>query len=154
MSQEIIQTAQKIIEKYKGDPTSLIAILLDYQETFSYLPKEALEQVSEAMNIPLPRIYSIATFFKAFSLKPKGKYSIHVCMGTACHVKGADKIAEKFERELGIKEGDTTPDLMFSLHKVYCVGCCGLAPVVMVNEDVNAKVTIQKVPSIIKKYKK
>jgi NADH-quinone oxidoreductase subunit E len=106
------------------------------------------------MNIPLPRIYSIATFFKAFSLKPKGKYSIHVCMGTACHVKGADKIAEKFERELGIKEGDTTPDLMFSLHKVYCVGCCGLAPVVMVNEDVNAKVTIQKVPSIIKKYKK
>ncbi len=154
MSQEIRETAQKIIDKYKGDPTSLIAILLDYQEAFSYLPKEALAEVSERMSIPLPRVYSIATFFKAFSLKPKGKYSIHVCMGTACHVKGADKVAEKFERELGIKEGDTTPDLMFSLHKVYCVGCCGLAPVVMVNEDVNAKVTIQKVPSIIKKYKK
>lgn len=154
MQQEIREKAQKIIEKYKGDPTSLIAILLDYQENFNYLPREALEEISKTMEIPLPRIYSIATFFKAFSLKPKGKHSIHVCMGTACHVKGADKVAEKFERELGIKEGDTTPDLMFSLHKVYCVGCCGLAPVVMVNEDVNAKVTIQKVPSIIKKYKK
>lgn len=154
MQQEIREKAQKIIEKYKEDPTSLIAILLDYQENFNYLPREALEETSERMKIPLPRIYSIATFFKAFSLKPKGKYSIHVCMGTACHVKGADKVAEKFERELGIKEGDTTSDLMFSLHKVYCVGCCGLAPVVMVNEDVNAKVTIQKVPSIIKKYKK
>src|SRR4030042_2682313 len=151
MSQEIRETAQKIIGKYSGDPTSLIAILLDYQDAFSYLPREALVEVSEAMEIPLPRVFSIATFFKAFSLKPQGKHTIHVCMGTACHVRGADKITEKFDRELSIKEGDTPSNLMFSLHKVYCVGCCGLAPVVMVNEDVNAKVTLQKVPSIIKK---
>ena len=154
MAPELIEKAQQILNKYKGDPTSLIAILLDYQETFSYLPKEALEMVSKSMDIPLPRVYSIATFFKAFSLKPKGKHSIQVCMGTACHVRGADKIAEKFERELAVKTGDTTKDLQFSLQKVYCVGCCGLAPVVMVNEDVNAKVSIQKVPSIVKKYKK
>ena len=154
MSKEITEKAQKIIDKYEGDPTSLIAILLDYQEAFSYLPREALVEVSKSMEIPLPRVYSIATFFKAFSLKPKGKYSIQVCMGTACHVRGADKIAEKFERELDVKTGDTSKDLQFSLQKVYCVGCCGLAPVVMVNEDVHAKVTLQKIPGVVKKYKK
>ena len=154
MSKEITEKAQKIIDKYKGDPTSLIAILLDYQEAFSYLPREALAEVSKSMEIPLPRVYSIATFFKAFSLKQKGKYLIQVCMGTACHVRGADKIAEKFERELEVKTGDTTKDLQFSLQKVYCVGCCGLAPVVMVNEDVHAKITLQKIPAVVKKYKK
>ena len=154
MSKEITEKAQQIIDKYKGDPTSLIAILLDYQEAFSYLPREALAEVSKSMEIPLPRVYSIATFFKAFSLKQKGKYSIQVCMGTACHVRGADKIAEKFERELEVKTGDTTKDLQFSLQKVYCVGCCGLAPVVMVNEDVHAKITLQKIPAVVKKYKK
>ena len=154
MSKEITEKAQQIIDKYKGDPTSLIAILLDYQEAFSYLPREALAEVSKSMEIPLPRVYSIATFFKAFSLKQKGKYLIQVCMGTACHVRGADKIAEKFERELEVKTGDTTKDLQFSLQKVYCVGCCGLAPVVMVNEDVHAKITLQKIPAVVKKYKK
>ncbi len=153
MGNETLELASKIIEKYKGDPTSVISILLDFQDNFNYLPKEAIDLLSESMNIPLPQIYGIATFFKAFSLKPKGKYAIHVCMGTSCHVRGADRLIEKFEKELGIKTGDTTKDLMFSLHKVYCLGCCALAPVVKINEDINVRVAIQEVPNLLRAYK-
>lgn len=153
MAKEIIEVANKIIEKYNGDPTSIISILLDYQDNFNYLPREALELLSETMKVPLPQIYGIATFFKAFSLKPKGQYAVHVCMGTSCHVRGADRLIEKFEKELGIQTGDTTKDLLFSLHKVYCLGCCALAPVVKINEDINVRVAIQDVPNLIKAYK-
>ncbi|MCX7974313.1 MAG: NADH-quinone oxidoreductase subunit NuoE [Candidatus Aminicenantes bacterium] len=143
-----------ILNRYARDESSLIAVLQDLQEEYSYLPREALEQISKEMNVPLSRILSLATFFKAFSLKPKGKHPINVCLGTACHVRGAQLILEKFERELGIKTGETTQDLLFSLEAVRCLGCCGLAPVVMVGEEVHGKVTQTKVPAIIKKYKK
>ncbi len=144
----------EIMTKYARDESSLIAMLQDIQEEYSYLPREALEQISREMNVPLSRILSLATFFRAFSLKPKGKHPIHVCLGTACHVRGAQLILEKFERELGIKSGETSDDLLFSLDAVRCLGCCGLAPVVMVGEEVHGKVTQTKVPGIIKKYKK
>jgi NADH-quinone oxidoreductase subunit E len=144
----------EILNKYARDESSLIAMLQDLQEEYSYLPREALEQISREMNVPLSRILSLATFFRAFSLKPKGKHPIHVCLGTACHVRGAQLILEKFERELGIKTGETTEDRLFSLDAVRCLGCCGLAPVVMVGEEVHGKVTQTKVPGIIKKYKK
>lgn len=144
----------EILQKYARDESSLIAMLQDLQEEYAYLPREALEQISKEMNIPLSRILSLATFFRAFSLKPKGKYPINVCLGTACHVRGAQLILEKFERELGIKTGETTEDLLFSLDAVRCLGCCGLAPVVMVGEEVHGKVTQTKVTGIIKKYKK
>jgi len=144
----------EILNKYARDESSLIAMLQDLQEEYSYLPREALEQISREMNVPLSRILSLATFFRAFSLKPKGKHPINVCLGTACHVRGAQLILEKFERELGIKTGETTADLLFSLDAVRCLGCCGLAPVVMVGEEVHGKVTQTKVPGIIKKYKK
>jgi len=144
----------EILNKYARDESSLIAMLQDLQEEYSYLPREALEQISREMNVPLSRILSLATFFRAFSLKPKGKHPINVCLGTACHVRGAQLILEKFERELGIKTGETTKDLLFSLDAVRCLGCCGLAPVVMVGEEVHGKVTQTKVPGIIKKYKK
>jgi len=144
----------EILNKYARDESSLIAMLQDLQEEYSYLPREALEQISREMNVPLSRIMSLATFFRAFSLKPKGKHPINVCLGTACHVRGAQLILEKFERELGIKTGETTADLLFSLDAVRCLGCCGLAPVVMVGEEVHGKVTQTKVPGIIKKYKK
>ena len=142
-----------ILEKYQAEPNAIIAILQDIQESFGYLPRESLEHVSKELNIPLSRVLSLATFFKAFSLIPKGKHPIHVCMGTACHVRGAQLVLEKLERELGIKLGETTEDLEFSLDEVRCVGCCGLAPVVMVGEDVHGKISQTKVPGVIRKYK-
>mgnify|MGYP005831406411 FL=1 len=144
----------EILEKYARDESSLIAMLQDLQEEYSYLPRQALEQISREMDVPLSRILSLATFFRAFSLKPKGKHPIHVCLGTACHVRGAQLVLEKFERELGIKSGETSEDMLFSLDAVRCLGCCGLAPVVMVGEEVHGKVSQTKVPGIIKKYKK
>jgi NADH:ubiquinone oxidoreductase subunit E len=144
----------EILQRYEPEQSSIIAILQDIQEAYGYLPREILVEVAKELNIPLSRVLSLATFFQAFSLKPKGKHPIHVCMGTACHVRGAQLILEKFERELGIKTGETTEDFNFSLDAVRCVGCCGLAPVVMVGEDVHGKVSQMKVPGIIKKYKK
>ncbi|HDJ23996.1 MAG TPA: NADH-quinone oxidoreductase subunit NuoE [Candidatus Aminicenantes bacterium] len=144
----------EILQRYEPEQSSIIAILQDIQEAYGYLPREILAQVAEELNIPLSRVLSLATFFRAFSLKPKGKHPIHVCMGTACHVRGAQLVLEKFERELGIKTGETSEDLSFSLDAVRCVGCCGLAPVVMAGEEVHGKVSQMKVPGIIKKYKK
>lgn len=149
-----LEKVSEILGKYQADESSLIAILQDIQEEYSYLPREALIQVSKEMNIPLSRVLSLATFFKAFSMKPKGRHPIHVCLGTACHVRGAQLVLEKFERELGIKSGDTTEDHLFSLDAVRCLGCCGLAPVVQVGEEVHGKITPAKVAGVIKKYKK
>jgi len=150
MNQENISD---ILEKYNNEESSIIAILQDIQEKFGYLPKESLLQVSRDVNIPVSRVLSLATFFKAFSLIPKGKHPIHVCMGTACHVRGAQLVLERLERELKIKSGETTDDMNFSLDEVRCVGCCGLAPVVMVGEEVHGKITQTKAPGVLKKYK-
>ena len=143
-----------ILEKYAGDKGSIIAILQDLQEEYGYLSKDSLVKVSKDMEIPLSRVLSLATFFNAFSLKPKGKHPINVCMGTACHVRGAQLILEKLERELGIKTGDTTKDRNFSLDIVRCVGCCGLAPVIVVDNEFHGKLTHTKLPAVLKKYKK
>jgi len=147
------ETITEIIGKYEADQSSLIAVLQDIQEHFGYLPKETLTQVSKELNVPLSRVLSLATFYSAFSLQPKGKNPINVCMGTACHVRGAQPVLEAIERELGIKEGETTEDLKFSLDTVRCVGCCGLAPVVMVGEDVHGKISQSKVSKVLNKYK-
>lgn len=144
----------EILSKYEADQSSIIAILQDIQEQFGYLPRDVLTQVAGELNMPISRVMSLATFFSAFSLKPKGKHPIHICMGTACHVRGAQPMLEAFERELGIKDGDTTEDMSFSLDTVRCVGCCGLAPVVMVGEDVHGKISSAKVSSVLKKYRK
>ncbi len=144
----------EIIEKYGNDTHAVVAILQDIQEEFNYLPKDALVKVSKELNIPLSRLLSVATFYKAFSLTPKGKYSINVCLGTACHVRGGGRMMEKVERELGIKRGGTTADLNFSLDEVRCLGCCGLAPVMMVGKDIHGKLSESKVTPILNKYKK
>jgi len=144
----------QIVAKYQADRGSVIAILQDVQEKFSYLPREALEAVARELAIPLSRVLSLATFYRAFSLRPKGRSPVHVCLGTACHVRGAQRVLEKFERELGLKSGETTADLAFSLDAVRCVGCCGLAPVVMVGEEIHGKITPAKVSGLIKKYRK
>lgn len=150
MEQQIAQ----IVSRYQADRGSVIAILQDVQEEFSYLPRPALVEVSRTLGIPLSRVLSLATFYKAFSLKPKGRHPVHVCLGTACHVRGAQLVMEKFERELGLKTGETSSDQSFSLDAVRCVGCCGLAPVVTVGDEVHGKITPAKVTGLIKKYRK
>ncbi len=141
-----------IIEKYEGDSSALIAILQDVQKEYRHLPEDALAQIAETLSVPLSQTYSLATFFKAFSLEPRGKYAVNVCLGTACHVRGGPRILEKLERDLGVKAGETTADLNFSLDEVHCLGCCGLAPVVTVNEDLYGKLNLTKLPRIMKKY--
>lgn len=144
----------EIIEKYESDNNAIVAILQDIQEEFNYLPKEVLIKLSKEFNIPLSRILSVATFYKAFSLTPKGKHPINVCLGTACHVRGGERIMNKVERELGIKRGETTEDLNFSLDEVRCLGCCGLAPVMMIGKDVHGKLSESKVTAILEQHKK
>jgi len=148
------QQVSDILIRNQADPGSIIAILQDIQEEFSYLPPPALKMISKELAVPLSRIMSLATFYKAFSLKPKGKHPIHVCLGTACHVRGAQLVFEKFERDLNLKSGETSADGEFSLDAVRCVGCCGLAPVVTVGEDVHGKITSAKIAGLLKKYKK
>jgi NADH-quinone oxidoreductase subunit E len=143
----------EIVEKYGNDTNAIVAILQDIQEAHNYLPREELERLSKEMDVPLSRILSVATFYKAFSLTPRGKYPINFCLGTACHVRGGGRIMDKIERELGIERGETTEDLQFSLEEVRCLGCCGLAPVMMVGKDVQGKLTESKVVPILDEYK-
>ncbi|KPL19530.1 MAG: hypothetical protein AMJ92_02730 [candidate division Zixibacteria bacterium SM23_81] len=143
----------RILERYRGDSSALIAILQDVQEEFHYIPEEVAIRITEELDVPLSRVYSLTTFFKAFSLTPRARYPINVCLGTACHVKGAPRILEKLERDLGIKTGQTTPDRTFGLEAVRCVGCCGLAPVVTVGEDLYGQVEPAQLSRILKKYK-
>jgi NADH:ubiquinone oxidoreductase subunit E len=147
-----MENIEVIIQKHQGRPSALIPILLDIQHECRYLPEDALVLVSQKLSVPLSQIYSLATFYKAFSLKPRGKHSISVCLGTACHVQGSTLLLEKVERDLDIKRGNTTKDLKFDVEEVHCLGCCGLAPVMTVDRDLYGKVTLTKIPSILKKY--
>lgn len=141
-----------ILGRWNNNPHFLIEILQDTQEELHYLPQEALSEISVQLNVPTTQIYHIATFFKGLSLKPRGKHLIQVCMGTACHVQGAPKIIDQVGRELNVKPGDTTADYKFSLEAVRCLGCCGLAAVLTVSNDLHGQVTAAKVSKILKKY--
>ena len=141
-----------LTQKYKNQKKALIAILQDIQAEYNYLPQEALRAVARSLGIPLIDVIGVATFYRAFSLKPRGRYVITICLGTACHVRGGPKILEEFERRLGLKSGDTTEDGRFTLETVACLGCCAIGPVVVVNEEYSGHVTIQKVNKIIAKY--
>lgn len=147
-----VQVLESILQRHPKDPSSIIQVMLDIQNELYYLPREVLEYVSKELSVPLSRTYNLATFYKAFSLKPKGKFPIAVCTGTACHVQGAMKIMEQIERELHVKEGETTPDKKFSVESVRCLGCCGLAPVVTVGKNLHGKVPAAKVSKILKQY--
>ncbi len=142
-----------IVDKHRDNPGPILPVLHDINATFSYLPEGVLRLVSKEMDMPLSKIFRIATFYNLFSLDPVGKYKITVCTGTACHVRGAEGIIEAFEPELGIKCGETTEDMMFTLEEVRCIGCCGLAPVLTVNEDVQGPMTKKKVPELLKDIK-
>lgn len=127
----------------------LIHAFQKIQKEHNYLPEESLKELSESLNIPLSEVYSTASFYKHFYFKPRGKNIVCVCMGTACHVRGASKVLNKLEQEFGVKEGETTPDKSMTLETVGCVGCCGLAPVVTVNEEVVGDLNPRKMDEII-----
>ncbi len=153
VTEEEKKNLDKIIDKYGREKESLIQILQDINLKYRYLPSVMLKYVSLKIGVPLSRVYHVATFYPAFSLVPRGKHTIKVCMGTACHTRGAPIILEEIERQLGIKSGETTKDLQFTLETVNCLGCCALAPVVVVDEDYHS-ITPSKVEKLLKKYQK
>ncbi|MDZ4164935.1 MAG: NAD(P)H-dependent oxidoreductase subunit E [Smithellaceae bacterium] len=140
----------RIIDKHQGDAGSLIQVLLEIQSENHWLPKEALERVSEKLQVPLTRIRHIATFYKAFSLVPKGRHEIHICMGTACHVRGAQRVLDTAQDVTGIKPGETDLDLKFSLETVNCVGCCALGPVMEVDGKTHGKMGPAKTADVLR----
>jgi len=142
----------KIIDKYHGDASSLIQVLLEIQSENRWLPKEALEKVSKKLKVPLNRIQHIATFYKAFSLVPRGRHEIHVCMGTACHVRGAPRVLDRVQDLIGIKPGETDLNLKFSLETVNCLGCCALGPVVVIDNEYHGKMAPAKSEDVLKHY--
>ena len=144
---------QKVIEKYKGMEGALIPVLHEAQEIYGYLPIEVQKMISEGLDIPLAEIYGVVSFYTQFSINPKGKYKIGVCLGTACYVKGAAEILDKFKEKLGIEVGECTPDGKFSIDATRCIGACGLAPVVTINDDVYGKLNAEDVEGILEKYK-
>ena len=143
----------EVIEKYKGIDGPLMPVLQEAQEIYGYLPIEVQKMISEVLGISLEHIYGVVTFYAQFSLAPKGEYQIGVCLGTACYVKGSGDIIEKFKQRLGIEVGECTPDGKFSIEATRCIGACGLAPVLTVNEDVYSRLTVDDVDDILAKYK-
>ncbi len=144
----------EIIEKYRYEESGIIGILHEIQTRERYLPKSALKYVSEKLDIPKSQIYHLATFFKAFSLVPRGKHNITVCLGTACHVRGGQKIVENLERELKVKAGETTKDNLITLETVNCLGCCAIGPIVVVDGEYNGEMNIQKTLKLVEKLRK
>jgi len=142
----------EIIDKYEGKKEALIQIMQDINSEYNYLPMDKLKYLSEKLTVPLSEIYGIATFYKTFSLKPRGKHLVNVCMGTACHVKGGENILQKFERDLNVKAGETTQDLNFTLKTVRCLGCCSLSPVARIDKDIYGRLTQAKISKTLKKY--
>ena len=155
MSAKAKQAGRKvgqILGKYQHDKSLLVSILQDIQAEYRYLPEDALLEVSHSLGVPLSQVYSVATFFRAFSLEPTGRHLINVCLGTACHVRGAIRILERLERELGIKRGETTKDLDFTLETVNCVGACALGPIVITDGEYSGEMTADKVKPLIERY--
>ena len=152
LDEEGRQTLADAIAAHEDERSAVISVLQDINAQYRYLPENILRHTARALDIPLSRVYGIATFYNSFSLVPRGKYVIRVCMGTACHVKGARQILQSLERTLKIKSGGTTEDKMFSLEDVRCLGCCGLAPVITINDDLYGSVTQAKMAKILKRY--
>ncbi|MFY9173944.1 MAG: NAD(P)H-dependent oxidoreductase subunit E [Peptococcia bacterium] len=145
----------RVVERYEGQEGSLIPILHEIQEEIGYLPEDVQAYVAEKMNTTLSEVYGVVSFYALFNTEPKGKYKINVCMGTACYVKGSGQILSEFEKELGIKVGETTEDGLFTLEGCRCIGACGLAPVLTINDDVHGRLVPGSgdVSNLIKKYK-
>ena len=147
-----LKEVNEIIGGYPIQQGILIQLLLDIQGKLNWIPQEAILRVSEKLNIPISQIYSVASFYKALSLKPRGKHIVKVCLGTACHVGGGPRIMDKVEESLNIRVGETTQDMKFTLERVNCLGCCALGPVVMVDNKYHRRVSPVKVKAILENY--
>jgi len=143
-----------ILKRYKTERKELIHILHEVQKEYGYIPVESVSAISKYLRITESEIFGILTFYKAFTLEPRGKHHITICMGTACHIRGAPKIVEEVQRQLGIDAGETTPDRMFSLETVNCLGCCAIGPVAVIDGNYYSNMTTKKINSIINEYKK
>jgi NADH-quinone oxidoreductase subunit E len=145
---------EAILSRYEGAPTDLIPVLQDIQEEFNYLPQDELKIVAGRLNVPLTQIYSVATFYKGFSLEPRAVHHVQICQGTTCHLQGATRLQEGVVRRLGIEPDQTTPDGQFSLERVKCVGKCGAAPVLAVDQDYFGEVGVDTLTKILKPFRK
>ena len=144
---------QQVIEELKNEPGCLMPVMQRAQDIFGYLPEDVQNIIAKGLDIPVSDVYGVATFYAQFNLEPKGKYIISVCLGTACYVKGAQLVLEDLEKVLGVPAGSTTPDGLFTLNATRCLGACGLAPVIMVNDDVYGRLTPDQVAGVIEKYR-
>jgi len=151
INQEKLDT---ILTRYEASSANLIPVLQDIQDEFNYLPKDELKVVAGKLRVPLTQVYSVATFFKMFSLEPKGRHQVRVCLGTACHLRGGQRLVETVSRRLGVTEGCATEDLQFSLETVGCLGSCAQAPLMMIDDKYFGRMSVDKVPKILKPYKK
>lgn len=142
----------EVFEKYKDTPGKLMPVLQEAQDIYGYLPYEIQQRISNALNISISDVYGVASFYSQFNLTPKGKHRISVCLGTACYVKGASKVLERIEEKLGIKNGECTEDRLFSIDSCRCVGACGLAPVIMIDDEVYGNLDVDKVDAILDMY--
>ncbi|MEO0084768.1 MAG: NAD(P)H-dependent oxidoreductase subunit E [candidate division WOR-3 bacterium] len=149
-----LNKVDEILKKHNNDRSMLVAILQDIQDEFHYLPKEALYHLSKQLTLPLPEIYDVATFYKAFSLKPRGKHTCNVCMGTACHVRGSPVILETAKNYLQIEPGQTTKNMQFTLNTVNCVGACAVGPVIQIDNELYGNLTSVKTIQLLKKFEK
>lgn len=149
---EVDKKIDALFSQYRGNPNGLIVVMAGIQEAYGYLPKEQLIRVAEELNVPLTDVYGVATFYAAFSLRPRGRHSINLCLGTACYVKGAPEVQDAIEKELRIKAGQTTEDRRFTFDVVRCLGACGIAPVMTVDGEVHARMTPEQVAEVLAKY--
>ena len=157
MSEAIEQMTPQIsafIEEWKAKPGNLIMVLHQVQQTYGYIPRNIAIEISDRLNVPLAKIYGVVTFYNFFKLQKAGKYKIQVCLGTACYIRGGDDLLKELEKQLGIGLNATTPDGMFSIEAVRCLGCCGLAPVIVVNGAVHGRLTTKDIPGIVEQYRK
>jgi len=146
------EKVEGLIESYVDKKEQLISLLQDIQAEFNYIPQDVLIRVSQKLDIPLSQVFSVATFFQAFSLKPRGRHTITVCLGTACHVRGGQRLVDKMERDFGLQPGETTEDERFTLETANCLGCCALGPVVVVDGKYEGQVNPGKLDKILKNY--
>ncbi len=143
-----------IIDRYNKAPSALLAIMQDVQDQERYLPREAMDRIAQQLSVPIARVYQMATFFESFHLEPRGKHICTVCMGTACHVRGATRLVEALERDLEIASGETTKDLQFTIEEVNCVGACALGPLVIIDGEYHGTMTSGRLGKLVKKMKK
>jgi NADH-quinone oxidoreductase subunit E/NADP-reducing hydrogenase subunit HndA len=151
--EEYLISLRKILSEYSKKEKNLIPVLQDAQNEYSYLPQEVLVEIGSYLNLSFSQVYGVATFYSQFHLEPRGDNIIRVCMGTACHVRGAGEVFEKMKDELGVEDGGTTDNLNFTLESVACIGACGLAPVIMINDETYGRLNPDQVPEILAEYR-